>query len=768
MKTTARQYISNSKSDNSYITVFKHYYSKTERKVNKQGDIYALIRISSEEKVSTERVSKFVWNSIVDGYLYSLSKTTNESLKEAIEEGVKKVKDLITNDKELEKKGIYVSFTIVLVKEEGIYVGVFGENEIYVFKNNSLVNISEILKEKKASTAGVNLEKNDLLMVSSPDVLARYEKRFANFKQKKDFLRSLDAIGRALVGTRALLYLTQGTEKEEESFQTEERKKPILSGLESIKEGTKNITKPIPRIEKIKKPKEEETGPKESSFMKFVEKYRLDEKFSKIKSLLSSIWLKLTKFYEKLKVFLGEKWNILKEKIVQSVGRKRWYKRIAAKFSELNLKKRKPVGVQGMKIDSYKTRGLRSKRFKILFLTVTVMVLLVVGINATIKAKNAREISKEANIVFEQVEDNLRKSEDNFVADRAAAETYHYQAEKALGEVPEELGTKDLEKFEDLKKKVLSVGDSLYKRVGFSEEDGKFETFLDARLAFGEGSSTVDMTLYQDDTGSQFLIVADEGRKTIFRVSLYDRSVKALPDNEGLIKEPQFVRVGTEGVYVWDKREGMLKASFDDAGWFSAFSSLSGLDVRDVKAEDIAKMTVWYGENIYFLSRDRSVLLRSSAAYSDRYGLPYSFLDHESIADATDVIADLSIYVVIEREPHIVRFNYSYFESKYYEAPLGIIGFDGNFGRLIKGFTGDSLDYGLYFFDEGKRSIFKFQKPIEAGEGMRHPNQISLINQYIYRGERKSVLSKMKNFVVDRDETNAYILDGSVIWRMSL
>ena len=81
-------------------------------------------------------------------------------------------------------------------------------------------------------------------------------------------------------------------------------------------------------------------------------------------------------------------------------------------------------------------------RFKILFLTVTVTVLLVVGINATIKAKNAREISKEANIVFEQVEDNLRKSEDNFVADRAAAETYHYQAEKALGEVPEELGTK--------------------------------------------------------------------------------------------------------------------------------------------------------------------------------------------------------------------------------------------------------------------------------------------------------------------------------------
>lgn len=763
MKITAQQYISNSKGGNSYVSVFRHYYDKTERRVNKQGDIYSLIYISSEKKINAERISKFVWNSIVDGYLYSSSKTTNESLKEAIGEGVRKVKDLITNNRELEEKGVDVSFTIALVKDEGTYVGVFGENEIYVFKNNSLTNISEILREKKASTAGISLEKNDLLMISSANLLVNYEKRFSNFKDKKDLLRSLNSVGGALVGTRALLFLAQEAEQSE----AKEKNKSLISSVEGIRERAKSMVKPIPRIERIKKP-EEKREARGNFFKEVREKYNLDEKFLKIKPFLSKIYSKVTEVYEKAKEFSKEKWDAFKERVILVLGKKRWFKRIAAKVSEIGIRRRRPVGVHGMRIDDYKTKDLRSKRFKILFMFLVIAILLVLGVNVTIKSKKAREVSKQANEIFVQVEEFLRKSEDNFVSDRTSAETYLYQAEKALEELPKELGEKDIEKSNDLKKRVLEIGDSLYKRVGFKDEDGRFETFVDARLAFGEGSDTVAMAFYQDGARNEFLVVADSGRKAVYRVSLYDKSVKALPDDNGLIKEPQFVYVGAQGVYIFDKKEGMLKASFDDAGWFNTFSSLSGLGVREIRAEDIAEMTVWEGENIYFLSRDRSALLRSSSVYENRYGLPYSFLEHESMANATHVIADLSIYIITKSEPHVIRFNYSYFESKFYEAPLGILGFDGNFEKVTKGFTGDSLEYGLYFFDEAKKTLFRFEKPVEAGEGMRHPNQISLINQYVYRGERSSVLSKVKGFAVDSEERNAYILDGSVIWRMSL
>lgn len=763
MKITAQQYISNTKGDSSYITVFRHYHDKSDRKVNKTGDIYGLINISTEKKVNTERISKFVWNSIVDGYLYSSSQTTNESLKDSIQEGVKKVKDLILNNKELEETGIDISFTIALVKDEGIYVGIFGENEIYTFKKNSLVNVSEILKEKRASTAGVTLEKGDLLMISSPDLLVKNQERFSNFKEKKDFVRSLNAVGETLVGTKALLYFTKGEIKKEQPIVKRE-KKTVTESIEDIKDGAKNLVKPIARIEKVKKPKEE----KEPLFKDLKEKSKVGEIFSKIKETFAQISEKLKPFLSKVSTTVSTKWKELKEKVVSNVGKKRWYKKIGAKVSEVNIGKRKPKGVEGMKIDNYKTRDLRGKRFKILFMFLVITILLVLGVNFTIRARNTRETSRQANEVFDQMEDLIRKSEDNFVADRTSAETYLYQAERLLDEVPEDLGDRDAEKFDELRTKIIDVGDSLYRRVGFVEGDGRFENFVDARLAFGEGSSTVDMASYQDGAGNEFLVVADEGRKAVYRVSLYDRSVKALPDNDGMIKEPEFVYVGSEGVYVMDKREGMLRADFDGAGWFNPFTALSGLGTREIRADDIAEMVVWYGENIYFLSRDRSSLLRSSPAYADRYGLPYTFLEHDSISDAKHVIADLSIYVITTREPYIVRFNYSHFEARFYEAPVGIIGFDGNFGKLTKGFTGDSLEYGLYFFDVEKRTFFRFQKPIEAGEGMRHPNQISLINQYIYRGERSSVLDSVKGFVVDRGENSMYVLDGSVIWKMVL
>jgi hypothetical protein len=277
------------------------------------------------------------------------------------------------------------------------------------------------------------------------------------------------------------------------------------------------------------------------------------------------------------------------------------------------------------------------------------------------------------------------------------------------------------------------------------------------------------MTIYKDNRQNEYLVVADLGRKTIYRVSLYDKSVKALPDNSGLVKEPQFVYVGNEGVYVYDKKEGVLKASFDEEGWFTAFTSLSGLSPGDIRSTDIATMTVWTeADNVYFLSRDRSAFLRSTVAYGDSYGLAYEYFAHEKMEIATDMVADLSIYIILPEAPHILRYNYNFFEGKYVEAPLGVVGFDGNYGKLTKAFTGPDLTYPLYVFDSEGRRFLQLQKPIEAGSDMRHPNQVSLLNQFIYRGEKDSVWNDVKNFVVQDNEENMYILDGSTIWKMVL
>jgi hypothetical protein len=777
MKTISKQYISNNKDRSSYNTIFKHYYDSSEKKVSKKGDIYALLDISAEKSVNVERISKFVWDSIVDGYLYSSASTTNESLKDAIKKGVEKVRELIKHDKELEEIGVDVSFTIILVKEEGTYVGIFGESDIFVFKNGSILNISDILKEKQANTAGIVLKEEDVLMVSSKGLLKERHSILSRLKKKEEFKENLDRMGSRLKGTQTLLYFlrkeeeekeTQGKKHEdEEKVKKESREKKEKTKdkeeTKGLKNGAEKLLGPIARVERIKKPKDQTT------MQGLAKKEKFKERMVKVKSTWEKTWAKIQPTIQKVGLFIKSKWTSLKEGVLRNIGRKKWYKKIAARWSEVSVKKRKPSGVKGMRIDGYKEKSKRGKRFKLLAMFVVIAILLVVGINFTIRMREAREISDLAQEKFLAVEELVEKTENNFATDRESAETYLFQAEKALEEVPEGLNEKDEEKMKALEDRILEVGDALYKRVGVVEKDSRLSNFLDTRLAFGEGSEVVDMTIYKDSRQNEYLVVADLGRKTIYRVSLYDKSVKALPDNSGLVKEPQFVYVGNEGVYVYDKKEGVLKASFDEEGWFTAFTSLSGLSPGDIRSTDIATMTVWTeADNVYFLSRDRSAFLRSTVAYGDSYGLAYEYFAHEKMEIATDMVADLSIYIILPESPHILRYNYNFFEGKYVEAPLGVVGFDGNYGKLTKAFTGPDLTYPLYVFDSERRRFLQLQKPIEAGSDMRHPNQVSLLNQFIYRGEKDSVWNDVKNFVVQDNEESMYILDGSTIWKMVL
>jgi hypothetical protein len=327
METIVKQYISNNKDKSSYNTIFKHYYDKSEKKVGKEGDIYALLDISAEKSVNVERVSKFVWDSIVDGYLYSTSSTTNESLKEAIKKGVEKVRELIKHDKELEETGINISFTIILVKEEGTYVGVFGESDILAFKKGSLVNISEILKEKKANTAGVALSKEDMLMVSSPALLKENNSKLSRLEKREEFEKILDTVGSKLKETNALLYFFKGKKKEKVVS-----KKKVLPTVEGVKEGAEKLLGPIARVEKIKKPKEQTT------IQDLKKRIKLTENIEKLKAFWEKVWSKIMPFMKKVSSFVSDKWTVLKEGIVQNVGRKRWYKKIAARWSEGRVK----------------------------------------------------------------------------------------------------------------------------------------------------------------------------------------------------------------------------------------------------------------------------------------------------------------------------------------------------------------------------------------------------------------------------------------------
>jgi len=234
-----------------------------------------------------------------------------------------------------------------------------------------------------------------------------------------------------------------------------------------------------------------------------------------------------------------------------------------------------------------------------------------------------------------------------------------------------------------------------------------------------------------------------------------------------LVKEPKYISVGNSGVYVYDAKEGVLKAPFDGSK-VKEFVKLSGLGIDDIEEKDITEMIVLTEtDNVYLLSKAGKVLLKSSFSDGNSYSLSYGYIRNDNFATVNDISADLSLYFLTS-DSGLLRYSYSYFDQKQALSPLTTGGFDGNYGNLTKGYTTGNLDYSLYLFDAQGRRFLKFEKPQEGGGDIRHPGQILLLNQIIYRGTKDGMWSDVKDFVVDSKESAMYVLDGSTIWKIVL
>jgi hypothetical protein len=62
----------------------------------------------------------------------------------------------------------------------------------------------------------------------------------------------------------------------------------------------------------------------------------------------------------------------------------------------------------------------------------------------------------------------------------------------------------------------------------------------------------------------------------------------------------------------------------------------------------------------------------------------------------------------------------------------------------------------------------KLEKPRDAYNDKLHPNELVLLNQYIYRGEDENVFNNVKEIVVDKAQKNMYVLDGNNVLKIAL
>ena len=747
MPISASQYLNNSDGEKNFTGVF-HYTRPTRGKHEESVEIYGLLSVGSEVSIPGQRIAKFAWDGLVDGFEYSNAGSLNESLKVGLNEATRRIKQLIVNDKEIASHGVDVNISVFVSTSSGMYVGSLGESDIYIYKNGKIVDISEMLKSKGAKTAGLVVEDSDLLFTSTNSFVKNHISNLMGLANKEGLVDALDNIANDLgIGEGLLIFV-----KDEEVVDKEEV------------------------VEEIPVEENEEVIVKKEEVLK-------SERDTDLKSFLSNIFLKVKTFLKKIKVpklgigsFFGKVYGAIKNvfrsisgKVVELLGKKRWFKRVSAKVSQSGISVgKKREGFKGFAVDGYKVKNKKVQRFKIAALVVLGIVLLVSGVKFTMDQKEAKQISNEANRIFTMVEDFVSQAEQKARTDRDSSETFIFRAKDELAKVPDELNKKDLEKYEDLEGRVLGIEDSLYKITGLIESDSSIETYLDTRLAFGEGSKPSDIAIYQDDSGNEYLLVVDSSLKGVFRVSLYDKEVKRLPDSEKVLQDPKFIYVGKSGVFVLDSRIGVARAEFDESGWFKSFVKLTGLGIENIGAEDIAEFAVLTdSDNVYVLDRESGSLMKSSN-FGSGYGLSFAYIKSDDFKEANEVFADLSVYVLTSGENGLHRYVYSFFESKQVSAPLEVLGLNGSFKDLRYGYTRVDLNYDLYLFDQEDMRVMRFEKPIEGGGEIRHPNQIVLENQYLYRGDREGVWDSVKDFVVNREQKFMYILDSSTVWKIRL
>lgn len=744
MKYTALQFVENGKKQNFFVGVFR-YIKSSGVKSTKDGELYGFLEIGSDGELPAERVAHMAWDGVVEGYMYSQTKSISESLKSGVQEFTRRLKDLMRNSSELEEAGIDVSLVIISATKEGIYLASIGENEIYAYKDNKIIDIIEILESNKAQTAGFPTSGKDLVVVSTNSLLSENMHTLVGKKSKEEVIKSLNLLGKTLPPGQGILCIYPETVEKEKELLGEKPKVKIkrIKKEETVKD-TKGKEKKIDSLGNI-------ALFKDRVFEK-TKQVKVKALFSKIKSVFVRIVTLLKKIFTKVSTFLKKVSSKIGNFLREKLGNKRWYKKYAAKASEIKFKKKKSPG---MRIDGYKTKNLRAKRIKIAVLATLAVVLAVGGYQYARKQKEIREMETRAEGIFNDVNSMLQSAKSSLSTDSKEAEREIFAAGNLLKELPEGLNEEYIEQKNDLEQEVLGIEDDLYKRVVVDPDP--FTQFN------RENTELTDIEYVLDDSGNELLIVTDKGDSTVWKVNIFNKKKEALPDNNGLVESPKFLDIGNNGdIFVYDESVGVLRAVSLGGAW-SAFEKITGAGLNNIDIDEVGEFAVLTGDdNLYYLDTANSRIVKSV-----NYGTGYSStvvtaINDDNFSKANDFFADFSVYVLTEGKEGVLRYSAGAY------VPISIVGVNGEIGELLCGDTVGNMDFGFYMFDNGSKRVLRMEKPKDSYNDKLHPNELVLLNQYVYRGDDRDMWSDVKDIVVDRDEKNMYLLDGNNVWRVSL
>jgi hypothetical protein len=707
-------------------------------------EIYALVSISNSVEAETSRFNKFVWDGFLDGFL---SKDDNiiARLKNALVGAEFKLKELLRHDSVLKEKGVDLDLSVLIFKENKVFVGVLGNHKVFLYKKK-FIDISELLLRNKSNVGS--------LLISPEDFFVNYYAKESIEGRIKECIDVKDA----------------------ESFLAETFQEDSVGGaFVTILQEEKKIEVVEPVINEVKvddQPKEVELVVEEEKF-----KSRVDTK--KIKGFLLLIWEKLKIVFEKIIIFLSEKLSGVFEKIKtlfrNKYGRKRWFKKLQSSSSVRRFRQ----GIKPFKVGEYKDKELRTRRFVAFFVLLVLVFSVFLGVRSAFESRQISLLTGELNVLMEDWDSDIEKAKRKGSEDVDESLGILSGVSKELDEFLEglkkdgrfeKLGDENNEKIENLKSSLANAEDKIFQVVPLHEDDGNISLFLDTKITFGEKSDPVNISISKGSqivTG-EMLYVIDSGEKTVFEVAS-DGNYRRIGDPSNLLKKPLHIDLGNiqedEAVYVYDAESGALRAGKDEEGKFNDFKSLSGLNARALGGEGVTGFAV-FGRNdsLNFLVPADSRVIRSMGFGGTTYNLPSEYMSHPSFEQGTDLFGDQYVYVLSTTPNGVKRFV----PITGANSQLMVTGLREDLRSITTGYTGATMDKVLMLFDSETKRFYKFSKPIEIGENLVHPGEIVLISQYEYRGKRDDVFNDVKGIVVTDDDKSMYVLDGRRIWKVNI
>ncbi len=498
-------------------------------------------------------------------------------------------------------------------------------------------------------------------------------------------------------------------------------------------------------------------------------KGKLQVLFAKAKAFLLKVWEVLVKIIGKIIDFLSNLFNKLKLKIIDILndkyGRKAWFKKLGAKFSQSRFSSIRSPEIH---IGDYKEKNVRNKRIAISILVLVVTISLYFGYRSGKTLREEREISAEFNAFYIEVNDLIDKSKKEVSTNRGMAEETLAKAVKMIDENKYEEGSLnegDMKLYKSLEGKILEISDELTRTVALTEDNGRISTFIDLKIKLGDKTNPTDIIIFEDRNKAEYLAITDKGNKKVFLVPLNDRNaITALPDTDKKINEPEFIDIGNTGIYVYDKKNGVVRSTFVDETLktFKSFVSLTGVTETDLSSINVSEIAILTAlDNVYLLDGTEGIVYKSNGSSGGYYGLPFEFITvSESNNDLTDFFASYSGYITSKSSPGLRRFLFST-NGDVSESSLPVSGLISELNNVTSGYTHGSLDDPVFLFDDKNKSFLKLENPNKS-EG-RHPGEFLLLQQYAYRGNQTDIFNDVKDFVADFSNRKLYIIDDKKI-----